>query len=89
MKKIIVLMMLACGHANAQTAVTPAPAVPPTTGIPTESEINNAYGICQANRFKSAWQPGYENCNVVERAFQDRIVKMHQQAVDDVVSRIK
>lgn len=89
MKTIMVMLLLLAAPAVAQTVVAPAPAVQPTVGTPTDAEINNAYGICQAHRFKNAWQAGYENCDAVEKAFQSRIEKMQQQTVQDVINRIK
>lgn len=89
MKKLALFFALVATPAFAQSApFTTAPAVAPTTGVPTDAEIDNAYGICQAHRTKVGWQAGYESCDAVQKAIQSRIEDSHQQTVTDVGKRL-
>jgi hypothetical protein len=91
MKRLSIFFMLIASPSFAQNTIpfTTAPAVAPTTGTPTDAEVDNAYGICQAHRSKDSWQFGYENCDAVQKSVQSRIETSHQSTVQDVAKRLK
>lgn len=70
-------------------AFTNAPAVAPTSGVPTPDELHNAFGICLANQTKGGWRPGYESCDAVRDAINSQIEASHNQTVKDVAKRLK
>jgi hypothetical protein len=87
MKRLALCFVLLTTPAFSQ--VTTSPAVQPTTGIPTEDEIKNAYSICQSHRYKGAWQSGYEGCDAVQKSMAAVLDTSHQKTVQDVAVRLK
>lgn len=85
MRHALCVLLLLAVPASAQTVRS---AVEPTTGTPTKAEIDNALGICKAQRFKGGWRPGYENCQKLFDMESAATEDMHRSTVDDVIKRL-